>query len=273
MLSRSGRPLFQVLFGPVARLFVRMGISADAVTITGTILSCAIALWLIPTDHLTVAAWAIFAVVIFDNLDGQIARLTGTSSKWGAFLDSTMDRFADGAIFLAVAIWSILHADESLANWTALGAVVALLMGAIVPYAKARAEAVGYTANIGIAERADRLTVILVGVFFVGLEWGDWWLTVATWVLAVLGFFTVIQRMATMYKQAKAEDVAERISKSAQGNEFAHRTEYAHGADPVSGPGSASGPLQGGPDAGLSANGEGHAPEGERDPQNQGGIS
>lgn len=205
MLSRSGRPLFQMLFGPVARLFVRLGISADAVTIAGTIASCTVALWLIPTDHLTVAAWTIFAVVIFDNLDGQIARLTGTSSKWGAFLDSTMDRFADGAIFLAVAMWSILHADESLANWTALGAVVALLMGAVVPYAKARAESLGFTANIGLAERADRLTVILVGVFFVGLEWGDWWLTVATWLLVAASFFTVVQRMATVYQQAKAE--------------------------------------------------------------------
>lgn len=205
MLSRSGRPLFQVLFGPVAKLFVRLGISADAVTIAGTIASCTIALWLIPTDHLTVAAWTIFAVVIFDNLDGQIARLTGTESSWGAFLDSTMDRFADGAIFLAVAIWAILHADPAIANWIALGAVAALLMGAVVPYAKARAESLGYTANIGLAERADRLTVILVAVFFVGLEWGDWWLLLGTWLLVAAGFFTVIQRMVTVYRQAKAE--------------------------------------------------------------------
>lgn len=205
MLSRSGRPLAQFLFGPVAKLFVRLGISADMVTIVGTIASCSIALWLIPTDHLAIAPWAIFAVVIFDNLDGQIARLTGTESKWGAFLDSTLDRFADGAIFLGVAIWAILHADESYSHWIALGAVVALLMGAVVPYAKARAESLGYTANVGIAERADRLTIILVAVFFVGLEWGDWWLIVGTWLLVAASFYTVIQRMATVYRQAKSE--------------------------------------------------------------------
>jgi len=203
MLSRSGRPLAHVLFGPVARLFVKAGISADAVTISGTIASCALALWLIPTDLLAVAPWAIFAVVIFDNLDGQIARLTGTESSWGAFLDSTMDRFADGAIFLGIAIWATLHADEQYARWIALGAVVALLLGAIVPYARARAESLGYTANIGLAERADRLTVILVATFFVGLGWGDWWLIVGTWLLVAASFATVIQRMATVYRQAK----------------------------------------------------------------------
>ncbi|MBM9433369.1 phosphatidylinositol phosphate synthase [Flaviflexus equikiangi] len=205
MLSRSGRPLGQLLFGPIARLFVRLGISADTVTIVGTIASCTVALWLIPTDHLTAAAWTTFAVVVFDNLDGQIARLTGTQSTWGAFLDSTMDRFADGAIFIAVAIWAIWHADESIAHWIALGSIVALLMGAIVPYARARAESLGYSANIGIAERADRLAVILTATFFVGMEWGDWWLLVAVWLLSAAGFVTVIQRMATVYRQAKGE--------------------------------------------------------------------
>lgn len=205
MLSRSGRPLFQILFGPVAKLFVRLGITADAVTIVGTIASCSIALWLIPTDHLTVAAWTIFAVVIFDNLDGQIARLTGSESPWGAFLDSTMDRFADGAILIGVAIWAVLHADESYANAIALGAITAVLMGGVVPYAKARAESLGYTANVGLAERADRLTIILVAVFFAGMEWGDWWLLIGTWLLAVASFVTVIQRMTTVYRQAKDE--------------------------------------------------------------------
>ncbi|WP_182353540.1 phosphatidylinositol phosphate synthase [Flaviflexus huanghaiensis] len=207
MLSRSGRPLAQMLFGPIAKLFVRLGITADAVTIAGTILTCAVALWLIPTDHLTAAAWTIFAVVIFDNLDGQIARLTGTESSWGAFLDSTMDRFADGAIFLAVAIWAVLHAEPAYANWIALGAVLALLMGGVVPYAKARAESLGFTANVGLAERADRLLVILVAVFFVGMEWGDWWLLGASWLLVVAGFFTVIQRMATVRQQSKGESL------------------------------------------------------------------
>lgn len=206
MLSRSGRPFFQMLFGPVAKAAVKVGITADAVTILGTVLTCVTALVLIPLDQLSYAPWVLFALVVFDNLDGQIARLTNTSSPWGAFLDSTMDRFADGAIFLATAMWAYQHSDERYAHWTMLGAVVALLMGAIVPYAKARAEAIGYDANIGIAERADRLTVILVTMWFVGLGFGDWWLTVGTWLLSVLGFVTVIQRMVVVYRQARADE-------------------------------------------------------------------
>lgn len=204
MLSRSGRPLFQALFGPVARASVKIGITADMVTVVGTILTCAVALWLVPMDQLSYAPWVLFALVIFDNLDGQIARLTGTQSAWGAFLDSTMDRFADGAIFLAIAIWAYWHSDPAYASWTMLGSIVALIMGAVVPYAKARAEAIGCEANIGIAERADRLTVSLLTMWFVGLGWGDWWLTIGVWILSVLGFFTVIQRMVVVYRQTKA---------------------------------------------------------------------
>lgn len=205
MLSRSGRPFFQMLFGPVAKAAAKAGITADMVTITGTILSCVISLVFIPMDQLAWVPWALFAVVVFDNLDGQIARLTGTVSKWGAFLDSTMDRFADGAIFLATAIWAYKHSDPAYAEATMLGAVAALLLGGIVPYARARAEGLGYTANIGLAERADRLTVILLTMWFVGLGFGDWWLTVGTWLLVAASFFTIIQRMVTVRRQAKAE--------------------------------------------------------------------
>lgn len=205
MLSRSGRPLFQALFGPVARAAVKVGITADMVTITGTVLTCATALVFIPGDHLAWVPWALFALVVFDNLDGQIARLTGTVSKWGGFLDSTMDRFADGAIFFGVAIWAYRHSDPAYAEWTMLGAVAAVILGGIVPYARARAEGLGYTANIGLAERADRLTVILLTMWFVGLGWGDWWLTLGCWLLVAASFFTIIQRMVTVYRQAKAD--------------------------------------------------------------------
>lgn len=212
MLSRSGRPFFQWLFGPVAKVLARWGVSPNTLTVAGTLLTAGIALWLIPTDHLTAAAWTIFACVVLDNLDGQVARLTGKSSKFGALLDSTMDRLADGAIFLAVGIWAYLHADPDLQAWTLLGTALALLMGAAVPYVRARAEGLGYEANIGVAERADRLTVILVAVWFAGMEWGDWWVTAAVWILTVAGFGTTIQRLAYVAKQAKGHPLEARGS-------------------------------------------------------------
>lgn len=202
MLSRSGRPFAQAVFGPIAKVFVKAGISADAVTITGTVLGVALALWLFPTDHLSAGAISIGVLVIFDSLDGQIARLTGTSSSWGAFLDSTLDRVSDAAIFSGLLIWAYLWADPSVRVWIMAGLLCALVSGAIVPYARARAEGLGMTAAVGIAERADRLLIILVSALLVGMEISDWILLIAAWYLAIAGFITVIQRMVVVYHQS-----------------------------------------------------------------------
>lgn len=203
MLSRSGRPLAQALFGPVAKVFIRIGITADQVTIAGTVLTCALALTLIPTNHLILGPWLILAAVIFDNLDGQIARRTGTQSAWGAFLDSTMDRIADGALFLAVGLWAWNHCDDDLKAWTLAGTALALWLGSVVPYARARAESIGADANVGLAERADRLGVILLVLFLTGLGLGHWWITAGVWLLSLGAAITVVQRIMVVRAQKK----------------------------------------------------------------------
>lgn len=209
MLSRSGRPLAQVLFGPIARAFVKLGISANTVTVAGTILSCAAALFFFPRNMLLIGALVTTILVIFDNLDGQIARLTGTSSKWGAFLDSTMDRFADGAIFASLAMWGYFHADDGVRAWVITGAIASIVLGSIVPYARARAEGVGYTASVGLAERADRLIFTLILVLLVGFGLSHWIMAVGLWILAALAFLTVVQRMVHVYRQMAADDSAQ----------------------------------------------------------------
>ncbi|MFT3942823.1 MAG: CDP-alcohol phosphatidyltransferase family protein [Ancrocorticia sp.] len=202
MLSRTGRPLAQVIFGPIARACVKAHISADSVTIAGTVAGVIAALTLLPLDHLTAGALIITVLVIFDNLDGQIARLTGTSSKWGAFLDSTLDRVSDGAIMSGILIWAYLWADPSWRGWILLGGLGALVFGSVVPYARARAEGLGMTASVGIAERADRLLVQLLATLLVGMGLGDWIMAVAVWFLFVAAFITVIQRMVHVRAQA-----------------------------------------------------------------------
>ncbi|MGO1592087.1 MAG: phosphatidylinositol phosphate synthase [Ancrocorticia sp.] len=202
MLSRTGRPLSQVLFGPIARLCVKAHISADAVTIVGTLAGVIAALTLFPFDHLTAGAWTVGVLVIFDNLDGQIARITGTASKWGAFLDSTLDRVSDGAIFSGILVWAYLWADPSYQAAILIGTLGALVFGAVVPYARARAEGLGMNASVGLAERADRLVISLVAAWFVGMEWGDWIMAVAMWLLFIGAVITVVQRMMYVYKQA-----------------------------------------------------------------------
>lgn len=207
MLSRSGRPLAKVIFGPIAKALVRMGVGANAVTIVGGVASSVAALVLFPLNQLLVGALVVTVLVIFDNLDGQMARLTGKTTKFGAFLDSTMDRFSDGAIFASLAMWGYLHADEATKVWVVSGAIAAAVVGGIVPYARARAEGVGYSASVGLAERADRLVFALILVLATGLGATHWVMAVGMWVLAVLALFTVGQRVVYVHKQmAQAGD-------------------------------------------------------------------
>lgn len=205
MLSRSGRPFAQMAFGPIAKLFVRAGVSANTVTVVGTILTCIAALTLIPAGYLKTAVVVLTLLILFDNLDGQIARLTSTSSKWGAFLDSTMDRVSDAAVFAAFAVWGYLHADAGVAPWVMTGALAAGLLGSIVPYARARAEGIGYSASVGLAERADRLIFAGILTLLVGFGLSQWILAIGLWVLAILAAVTVVQRMAHVYRQIAAE--------------------------------------------------------------------
>nr|NLD41010.1 CDP-alcohol phosphatidyltransferase family protein [Actinomycetales bacterium] len=124
----------------------------------------------------------------------------GRSSRWGAFLDSTMDRFGDASIYSALAVYALSIPGE-LGAWTfglALGLVPLAL---IVSYARARAEAVGFTASVGIAERADRLIVTLLAALLVGLGLPAWVLTVGLGYAAVASFITILQRMYAVYRQ------------------------------------------------------------------------
>ncbi|MFD1507766.1 phosphatidylinositol phosphate synthase [Georgenia yuyongxinii] len=208
MLSRNGRGFAAVVFGPAARVLVRLGVSPDVVTVSGTAAVTAAALTLLPADHLAVGALVLGALVVADNLDGQMARMSNRVSRWGAFLDSTMDRIADAAIFSGVLLWALRHLDGALGAWTVGLALACLVLGGVVPYAKARAEGLGMTANVGLAERADRLVVVLVATLLVGLGLPAAVLTAALALHAVASAVTVVQRMRTVYVQARGDSVA-----------------------------------------------------------------
>src|SRR6476659_3785872 len=158
MLERF-RAFWTKVFSPVARLFLRWGISPDAVTLVGTAGVCAGALIFFPRGQLLLGVIVITLFVFSDLIDGHMARLSGTSSAWGAFLDSTLDRLGDAAIFGGLALYYIGPGDsEPLAALT----IYCLVMGSVTSYARARAESLGMQAKGGIAERSDRLVAILV---------------------------------------------------------------------------------------------------------------
>ena len=189
------------LFTPVADALLKRGVSPDAVTVTGTVAVVATALWLYPTGHFLAASLVIAFFALTDSLDGVMARRAGRSGPWGAFLDSTLDRFGDAAIFSGLVLWFVGEGDST---WGAGAALACLVLGSIVPYARARAEGLGMTAAVGIAERADRLAPVLVATALVGVGVPQVVLVVVLALLAVASLVTVVQRMATGRRPAGA---------------------------------------------------------------------
>jgi CDP-diacylglycerol---glycerol-3-phosphate 3-phosphatidyltransferase len=200
MLNRF-RAVFAKVFAPIARFFLRLGISPDAVTIVGTIGVCAGALIFFPRGELLVGVLVITAFVFSDAVDGHMARISGQSSTWGAFLDSTLDRFGDAAIFGGLAMYYI--GPGSSQNLAAL-AIYCLVMGSITSYARARAESLGMEAKGGIAERADRLVAILVMTGLSAIFDAPILIPLTLGVLAVASTITVVQRIMVVRSQAKA---------------------------------------------------------------------
>jgi CDP-diacylglycerol---glycerol-3-phosphate 3-phosphatidyltransferase len=201
MLNRLLRTSIEKIFGPVANLFLKLGISPDIVTIVGTLGVCVGALAFFPRGEIWVGVLVITAFVFSDNIDGVMARKLGRSSKWGAYLDSTLDRVGDAAIFGGLVLY---YAGPGANFWMAGLALACLILGSVVSYAKARAEGLGFTANVGIAERADRLVAVLVAAFFADLFNSTLLLGVVLGGLAIASFITVLQRIMTVRRQALA---------------------------------------------------------------------
>jgi CDP-diacylglycerol---glycerol-3-phosphate 3-phosphatidyltransferase len=183
---------------PVARLLLRMRVSPDAVTVVGTVGAVTVALVLLPQGRFVLAVVVLFVLTLSDLLDGTMARLSGTSGPWGNFLDATLDRLSDGAIFGGLALYGAFQGQP----WVTAAATLALVTGQVTSYSKARAEAVGATANVGIAERAERLIIVAIAVLLTGFG-VPFVLPAALWLLGALGLVTIGQRILTVRKQLK----------------------------------------------------------------------
>lgn len=209
MLNRFARALFTRLLTPVARVLLAAGVSPDVVTIVGTLGVCFGALGFYPRGEFFWGTMVITAFVFSDTVDGIMARASQRSSKWGAFLDSTLDRVGDAAVFGGLVLYFARNQDPGDELRAAL-ALACLVLGSVVSYARARAEGLGMTADVGIAERADRLVAVLVATGFVGLNrFGvpvpQALLTVVLALLALASLVTVVQRMLTVRRQALSE--------------------------------------------------------------------
>jgi CDP-diacylglycerol--glycerol-3-phosphate 3-phosphatidyltransferase len=198
MLNRYFRVGVTRLFTPVARGLLRLGISPDAVTVIGTLGVCTGALLFYPRGEFFWGTVVITLFVFSDNIDGIMARLAGRKGTWGAFLDSVLDRLGDAAIFGGLLLWYAGTGSDLVMAGLALACLV---FGALVSYAKARAEGLGMTANVGFAERADRLVAVLVTTGLVGIGLPEIVLTVVLALLALASAWTVVQRMREVRRQ------------------------------------------------------------------------
>ncbi|HEY9410011.1 MAG TPA: CDP-alcohol phosphatidyltransferase family protein [Jiangellaceae bacterium] len=202
MLDKYTRVYFTRIITPIARGLLRVGLTPDAVTIIGTAGVVVGSLAFFPRGELLWGTLFITAFVFSDNIDGVMARLSGRQSKWGAFLDSVLDRVGDAAIFGGLAMWFAGDGDNL--RMTAL-LIACLAFGAVVSYARAKAESIGFTAGGGIAERADRLVAVLVTTGFVGaFDLPVVVLEVVLWLLAAASAWTIYQRIREVHRQAVA---------------------------------------------------------------------
>jgi len=197
MLSARLKPAVTRVITPVAAVALRMGITPNAVTWTGAIAVVTSALYFYPKGEFLIGTVIICVMALSDLFDGTMARLSQRgSSKWGGFLDSTIDRITDSAILVGISIYLIDKEDPLV-----IVVMVTLVTGILVPYIRAKAECFGIECSGGIAERTERLIISLAAVGFEGLGI-PYTLSIGMWLLAVLGTYTVLQRMLIV-KRAK----------------------------------------------------------------------
>ncbi len=204
MLNRFARALVARLLTPAARGLLALGVGPDVVTLVGTVGVCVGALAFYPRGEFLWGTLVITAFVFSDTLDGLMARLSGSSGRWGAYLDSTLDRFGDAAVFGGLVLYFAWHPQSYRAGLMTVLALACLVLGQLVSYARARAEGLGMTADVGIAERADRLVAVLLTTGLVGVGLPEVVLLVVLLLLAVASLVTVIQRMLHVRRQAFA---------------------------------------------------------------------
>ncbi|WP_095613626.1 phosphatidylinositol phosphate synthase [Bifidobacterium italicum] len=208
------RPWFKRLINPIARGMVRIGLTANAVTVIGAVGTIVAGIATGITGWLFWGALVMTLLVIFDSLDGSVAQLTNGGTHFGAFLDSTLDRVADWAVLLGVIIYFLMRSNAMLladgrydvVALVGMGAAIyAIMTSFVTSYIRARAESVGADAKGGIATRSDRLTIILVGMAISGLTHQDIWLMATMCILAALGTITVGQRIHEARVSIEAE--------------------------------------------------------------------
>lgn len=190
MISDVLKPAVTRIISPVARFFLRIGLTPNLVTAIGALCVVGSALYFFPQGEFFVGTLLISVFMLSDLFDGAMARISSQgASKWGGFLDSTVDRISDSSILLAVSIYLIDRNDQ-----LSIVYLVAVITGMLIPYIRAKAESMSIECSGGIAERTERAIIVLVGTGLHGLG-VSYSLAISAWLLAILGLITTCQRL------------------------------------------------------------------------------
>ena len=211
MLERLFGAAFKRVIVPIGKALSRAGLSANAVTVIGFLITL-VSAYVIAVGHHITAGLVLVGGALFDTLDGVVARATGTSSKRGAFLDSTLDRLSDAAIFTGLiwrftagpdaSVWAFTRGIDVVGEQALVSqpgaslALGAMVLGFMVSYVRARAEGLGFECKVGIAERPERIAVVAAGLVFNLL-------VPALALLALASAVTLVQRFVHVWQQAK----------------------------------------------------------------------
>ena len=198
MLNVHARAAVARFIEPLGQSLARHGVTADVITVVGTVGATAGAVICFPRGGFFAGTLIVTFFVLLDLLDGAVARASGRATRFGALLDSTCDRIADAAVFGSLA-WYFARHDQP---WLLAASLVCLVLGALTSYIRARAEGLGLNATVGIAERAERLIIILIGTGLTGDPFNvPYALAMAIWLLVAASAVTVVQRIVTVYRQ------------------------------------------------------------------------
>lgn len=179
---------------PIASLIGRTGVSPNVVTLTGTLLNLVVA-WVLAQGYLRIGGILVPLVSLFDALDGTLARLTAKRSRFGAFLDSTMDRFSEAILYLGLLLFYTRYGARQ-----EIILIYATIVGSLmVSYARARAEGLGLDCKVGLLTRLERVIILTIALILNQMS-------IALWVLAILTNFTALQRMYHVWKATHGED-------------------------------------------------------------------
>jgi CDP-diacylglycerol--glycerol-3-phosphate 3-phosphatidyltransferase len=189
---------------PVANWLVARGVHPNTITAFGTL--CSVLGGVIyGTGHIRTAGLFLGVTALFDVLDGTVARRSNKSSMFGAFLDSTLDRLADGAVLGGLAVYYALN-ERHHSTPMVIVCLAGLIGAFLTSYTRARAEALGIDAKVGMLQRPERVVLLSAPQGIFGLALNGWVLAIIVVILSVTAWITVVQRIVAVYRQTREID-------------------------------------------------------------------